>query len=58
MTKTEPTTKSFKNKEAFVQSVDNLLKEMGADYTLTMTIRRSKSGEFSVSDVTLRSEGT
>lgn len=58
MTKTEHTTVFFVDKKEFAASVDRLLKQEGEDYTLTMTIRRSKSGEFSASDVTLHYVGT
>ena len=58
MTKTEPTTAFFVDKEELARSVDALLEKAGSGYTLTMTIRRSKSGEFSVSAATLRLEDT
>ena len=58
MTKTEPTMQFFVNKTEFARSVDSLLSRAGEDSTLTMTIKRSKSGEFCVSDVTLRLGGT
>lgn len=58
MTKTEPMTVFFVSKEVLARSVDDLLERAGSGYTLTMTIRRSKSGEFCVSGATLHSVDT
>lgn len=58
MTKTEPTTAFSGDRAGFVLFVENLLSREDGDSTLTMTIRRSKRGVFSVSGVTPPSEGT
>ena len=53
MTKTEHTTVSFGSRKACVQFADALLKSEGNDSTLTMTIKRSRSGASFVFAVTL-----
>lgn len=58
MTKTELTTVSFRNKAACVLFASALLESEGSGSTLTMTIKRSRSGASFVFDVMLHSEGT
>lgn len=58
MTKTVLMIASCLHKGASVRFVSAPQEWEGKDYTLTMTIKRSKSGEFSVSDATLRCEDT
>jgi hypothetical protein len=58
MTETELTIVSFKSKAAFVQFVNDLLEKEENDYILTTIIRPWKSGVFSASVATRRSEVT